>query len=100
MERHNPSTIAFTAALVFQACSTDLTLLGESIRKVNDQKPGASIPESIATDCTFTALFVGTEFIARITGALVTAQSVNTALLTASIVRFGTFIFLCQDREE
>lgn len=57
-------------------------------------------PESIATHFTFTALFVRTKFIARIAGALVTAQSVNTALLTATIVRFGTFIFLCQDREE
>lgn len=60
----------------------------------------ASRARKTAIHCTFTTLFVRTKFVARITGALVTAQGIHTALLTATVVRFGTFIFLYQDREE
>ena len=43
---------------------------------------------------TFARPFVRSQLIARLAGALVTAQCVQTTLLTASTVRLGTLIFL------
>lgn len=43
---------------------------------------------------TFAGPSVGSQFIARLTGALVAAQRVQTVLLTAATVRLGTLIFL------
>lgn len=105
VDRHCPSITASNVVPFFQSCSTDLTLLGAECTKgavfhLSHHSLELLRPDNIAIHCTFTALFVRTKFIARITGALVTAQSIYTTLLTATIVRFGTFIFLCQDREE
>lgn len=47
---------------------------------------------------TFAALLVGSELVARVTGALEAAQSVYTPLLTSTIVWLGTLILLWKTR--
>lgn len=47
---------------------------------------------------TFAALLVGSELVARVTGALEAAQSVYTSLLTSTIVWLGTLILLWKTR--
>lgn len=48
---------------------------------------------------TFTAPSVWAQLVARLTRTLIAAQSVQTSLLTAPTVRFGTLIFLYKDSE-
>lgn len=43
---------------------------------------------------TLTAALVSSQLIARVTGTLVAAQRVDTALLTATVVRLGALIHL------
>lgn len=47
---------------------------------------------------TFAALLVGSELVARVTGALETAKSVYTPLFTSTIVWLGTLILLWKTR--
>lgn len=45
---------------------------------------------------TLTAALVSGQLIARVTGTLVAAQRVDTALLTATVVRLGALVHLCK----
>lgn len=47
---------------------------------------------------TFAALLVGSQLVARVTGALEAAQSVYTPLFASTIVRLGTLVLLWKTR--
>lgn len=61
-------------------------------------RPGQEKQRRARDAVTFAALLVGSELVARVTGALEAAQSVYTPLFTSAIVWLGTLILLWKTR--